>query len=215
MPDAFKPICALFLMQTQVNEAVDFSVKAIETAVAPLEEVTAEEVARLEVSSSGLGGVVYEGKEHLMLQSTSLIDDGKAMEAQRLVLIDAIRELQRQAANLDLNQVCTGINCAPRERAFFQLLFYWTATADQFWRIIPCTALHCAFINEHIGFAGCIAVPAYESSSKQKRRMAAVTNPSEGDQARALRGNSCLKTKGSIDVKKGKDYMAVPAYVGS
>eukprot|EP00967_Tisochrysis_lutea_P071834 scaffold95571_cov19-Tisochrysis_lutea.AAC.1 len=77
MPDAFKPICALFLMQTQVNEAVDFSVKAIETAVAPLEEVTAEEVARLEVSSSGLGGVVYEGKEHLMLQSTSLIDDGK------------------------------------------------------------------------------------------------------------------------------------------
>jgi len=59
-------------METQVNEAVDFSVKAIETAVAPLEEVTAEEVARLE-----------------------------AMEAQRLVLIDAIRELQRQAANLE------------------------------------------------------------------------------------------------------------------
>ena len=34
-----------------MNEAVSFSVKAIETAVAPLEEVTAEEVTRLEVSA--------------------------------------------------------------------------------------------------------------------------------------------------------------------
>ncbi|KAF5829049.1 hypothetical protein DUNSADRAFT_16642 [Dunaliella salina] len=59
-------------MQAQVNEAVDFSVKAIETAVTPLEEVSAEEVARLE-----------------------------AMEAQRLVLIDAVRELQRRVANLE------------------------------------------------------------------------------------------------------------------
>jgi hypothetical protein len=41
----------LSLTQVQVNEAVEFSIKAVETAVAPLEEVAAQEVARLEVST--------------------------------------------------------------------------------------------------------------------------------------------------------------------
>lgn len=53
-------VLPLPIPQVQVKEAVNFSVKAIETAVAPLEELTAEEVKRLEVGmQAGLARAVF------------------------------------------------------------------------------------------------------------------------------------------------------------